>query len=142
MGMLSFLGNAVGGGGGIGSAIGAIGGVIDELHTSQEEKDKAKIDLEELRQKPHLMQAMTNLYEAQHRSFFVAGGRPFILWTCGVAFAFNFVLLPLMTFFASLAGYADKIPPPLDMATMMPVLMGILGLGGMRSFDKSKGTST
>jgi len=140
MGVLSFLGNAVGGGG-VGSIVQTVGNVIDELHTSDEEKAQAKHDLEELRQKPALMQALINMEEAKHRTFFVAGGRPFILWTCGVAFAFNFVLLPFMTFFASLAGYADKIPPPLDMATMMPVLMGILGLGGMRSFDKSKGTS-
>jgi len=141
MGVLSFLGNAVGGGGGIGTAVSAIGNVIDELHTSQEEKAKAKHDLLELQQKPGLMQAMTNLYEAQHRSMFVAGWRPMVGWICAFALGFNFILLPLMTFFASLLGYADKIPPPLDMATMMPVLFGMLGIAGMRSYDKSKGTS-
>jgi len=138
MGILSNIFNV---GGGIGDVVGAVGNVIDELHTSDEEKAKAKLDLEALRQKPGLYQAMTNLYEAQHRSMFVAGWRPMVGWVCALAMAFNFLLLPFMTFFASMFGKGDLVPPPLDMEVMLTVLLGMLGIGGMRSFDKSRGTS-
>ena len=75
-------------GAGISAPIEAIGGVIDEIHTSDEEKAAAKIVMERLRQEPGKLQAAINMMEAQHRSVFVAGWRPFVGWVCGWALAY------------------------------------------------------
>ena len=80
-----------------------------------------------------------NKAEAQHRSIFVAGWRPFVGWTCGVALAWHFVLAPLTIFVCAYAGIALPDLPTFDMSSLLTVLMGMLGLGGMRSFEKAKG---
>ena len=79
-----------------------------------------------------------NKQEAAHRSIFVAGWRPFIGWTCGVALAYTYVIQPILIFGLGQAGYLVSLPT-MDMGEMMPVLMGILGLGGLRTFEKYKG---
>jgi len=86
-----------------------------------------------------MSQVEVNKAEASHRSIFVAGWRPFIGWTCGVALAYHFILAPLIIF--GVAWYGAEIPeiPAFDMDSLMTVLLGMLGLGGMRSFEKAKG---
>ena len=79
-----------------------------------------------------------NKQEAAHRSIFVAGWRPFIGWTCGVALAYTYVIQPILIFGLGQAGYLVSLPT-MDIGEMMPVLMGILGLGGLRTFEKYKG---
>ena len=81
-----------------------------------------------------LAQVEVNKTEAQHGSVFVAGWRPFIGWTCGVAMGVNYLGVP----FAGLFGI-DL--PVLDIAEMFPVLMGMLGLAGLRTTEKVKGVS-
>ena len=81
-----------------------------------------------------------NKAEAQSRNIFVAGWRPFIGWTCGVAMAYNYVIHPIMIFVLAQLDYLVALPA-LDLGEMMPVLMGMLGLGGLRSFEKYKGIS-
>ena len=81
-----------------------------------------------------------NKAEAQSRNVFIAGWRPFIGWTCGVAMAYNYVVHPIMIFTLAQLDYLVAIPA-LDLSEMMPVLMGMLGLGGLRSFEKFKGIS-
>lgn len=83
-------------------------------------------------------QLAVNKAEAQHRSLLVAGWRPAVGWTCAAAFACNFVILPL---WGSLAPVWDihVAIAPLDLGEVMPVLLGMLGLGGYRSWEKSKG---
>ena len=78
-------------------------------------------------------QMAVNAKEAEHSSIFVSGWRPFIGWVCGVSMGFNFMVLPLLGVWVELA--------PLDLTTMMPVLMGMLGLGGLRTFEKAKGVA-
>ena len=80
-----------------------------------------------------------NKAEAQHSSIFVSGWRPFIGWTCGIALCWHFVLAPVTLF---VCAYLDVVIPELpsfDMGSLMTVLMGMLGLGGLRSFEKYKG---
>ena len=80
-----------------------------------------------------------NKVEAQHKSIFVSGWRPFIGWTCGIALCWHFVLAPVTLF---VCAYLDVVIPELpsfDMGSLMTVLMGMLGLGGLRSFEKYKG---
>jgi hypothetical protein len=82
-----------------------------------------------------------NKTEAAHRSIFVAGWRPFIGWTCGAALAWHFIISPFVVFIAVLVGYDLPELPAFDMGSLMTVLMGMLGLGTMRSFEKHKGVS-
>lgn len=80
-----------------------------------------------------------NKAEAQHKSIFVAGWRPFIGWTCGVALAWHFVLAPVTMFLCAYIGVAIPELPTFDMGSLMTVLMGMLGLGGLRTYEKQKG---
>jgi hypothetical protein len=78
------------------------------------------------------LQGEINKIEAQHRTIFVAGWRPFIGWVCGIALAYNFVLRDLLIWFIG----PEQVPPALQMEHLMTVLIGMLGLGGMRTFEK------
>ena len=87
-----------------------------------------------------LAQLDINKTEAAHRSLFVAGWRPFIGWSCGVALAYTYIVQPILTFGLAQSGYLVDLPA-VDISQMMPVLMGMLGLGGLRSWEKVKGVS-
>ena len=91
----------------------------------------AKIDLAQLD---------INKTEAAHRSVFVSGWRPFIGWSCGVALAWSYVVTPILTFVLAQTGYLVQLPS-MNLGEMMPVLMGMLGLGGLRTFEKFKKVS-
>tara|TARA_B100001996_G_scaffold225751_1_gene173871 strand:+ start:2211 stop:2591 length:381 start_codon:yes stop_codon:yes gene_type:complete len=80
------------------------------------------------------LQTKINEIEAGHRTVFVAGWRPFIGWVCGIALAYNFVIRDL---FIWITKTADA-PPALQMEHLMTVLLGMLGLGGLRTFEKVK----
>ena len=129
-----------------------IGGkIIDRLWPDPAQRDAARLELfkaqqagefEEARQVFELAkaQAATNSVEAAHPNTFVSGWRPFIGWTCGAAFAYKFVLAPALAFGLAMAGKPLQLPP-VDLADMMPVLIGMLGLGAMRSWEKGKGVA-
>jgi hypothetical protein len=91
----------------------------------------AKIDLAQLE---------INKVEAASRSVFVSGWRPFIGWSCGAAMALNFIVFPIASFVLAQTGHLVELPT-LDMSEMMPVLMGLLGLGGLRTVEKIKQVS-
>jgi hypothetical protein len=80
-----------------------------------------------------------NKEEAKHRSIFVSGWRPSVGWVCSIAMAYHFVLQPLIVFGVTIAGVAIPELPKFDMNSLMTVLMGMLGLGGLRTFEKTKG---
>ena len=80
-----------------------------------------------------------NKAEASHRSIFVSGWRPSVGWVCSIAMAYHFVLQPLIIFGVTVAGVAIPELPKFDMNSLMTVLMGMLGLGGLRTFEKTKG---
>jgi len=80
------------------------------------------------------LQAEINKVEAQHRTIFVAGWRPFIGWVCGFALAYNFVLRDMLIWYFG----EVSAPPALQIEHLMTVLVGMLGLGGMRTFEKLK----
>ena len=81
------------------------------------------------------LQTKINAVEAQHRTLFVAGWRPFIGWICGVALAYNFVIRDLFIWITK----TTETPPALQMDHLMTVLLGMLGLGGLRTYEKIKG---
>ena len=80
------------------------------------------------------LQTKINEIEAGHRTVFVAGWRPFIGWVCGVALAYNFVIRDLFIWITK----TTDAPPALQMEHLMTVLLGMLGLGGLRTFEKIK----
>jgi len=80
-------------------------------------------------------QLEVNKVEAAHKSLFVSGWRPFIGWTCGLGMFGNFITIPFSNFVLALFGI-DIVIPLVPLETMMPVLMGMLGLGAMRSYEK------
>lgn len=76
--------------------------------------------------------------EAKSSSVFVSGWRPFIGWVCGAAFAYHFILQPLLAFaIDNFGGHVEL--PDFDMEQLTTVLMGMLGLGGLRTYEKVKG---
>ena len=80
-----------------------------------------------------------NKAEAQHKSIFVAGWRPFIGWTCGIALCWYFVLQPVVMFLSAYIGFQIPELPEFDMGSLMTILGGLLGLGGLRTYEKQKG---
>jgi len=106
------------------SDIGGLGMEIRELIKGKEIDPQQLIEL----------QSEINKMEAKHRTIFVAGWRPFIGWVCGIALAYNFVLRDMLVWYMG----AETAPPALQMEHLMTVLIGMLGLGGMRTFEKFK----
>ena len=80
------------------------------------------------------IQTKINEVEAKHRSVFVAGWRPFIGWVCGLALAYNFIIRDLFIWVID----PEIVPPALQMEHLMTVLFGMLGLGGLRTYEKLK----
>ena len=85
-----------------------------------------------------MAQVEINKIEAGHRSIFVAGWRPFLGWCLSFAMAYHFILQPIAVFSLSIAGLSYDLPQ-FDMNSLMTVLLGMLGLGGMRTYEKTKG---
>jgi hypothetical protein len=118
--------------------------VIDRVIPDKEAAEKAKreMQLELVNNINDIAKAQieVNKTEAAHRNVFVAGWRPFIGWVCGAAFAYHFVLQPVFIF--ALAAYGVSLElPSFDMGALMTVLTGMLGLGGLRTFEKMKGAA-
>ena len=122
----------------IGALIEPVTGLLDKFIPDADTKAKLAHDIATLAETQAHAQVLAQLEVAKmgaaHKSLFVAGARPFILWTCGLAMFNNYIVVP----YAVAGGYPV---PSLDMGEMMPVLMGILGLGGYRSFEKYKGVA-
>lgn len=128
------------GGKAVAEPVEAVGGIIDNLFTSDEERlDKENVKLR-LQQKPALVQAEINKIQAQHRSTFVAGGRPFLLWVCGFGFLQAFIINPNVVWIAALLGH-DLTAPELELSIMMELTLAMLGLSGLRTIEKIKGVS-
>ena len=86
-----------------------------------------------------LGQLEVNKAEAATGSMFVGGWRPAVGWCCVAAMAVNFIVTPL--FGPAIEAYTVVKMVPLDMSEMMPILLGLLGLGGMRSYEKAQGVA-
>jgi hypothetical protein len=82
----------------------------------------------------------TNKEEAKSPSIFVSGWRPFIGWVCGAACAWNWIGLPIALFVAAYLGKTLSLRPA-DISEMMPILLGMLGLGGLRTVERINGVA-
>ena len=134
--MLNLLGGLLGGG--KGGALETISKVVDELHTSEEEKLDKKILMQRLQQKLAEKQLDVNAKEASHRSVFVAGWRPAIGWCGALALFFSFILSPCIEWYAKFSGM-DIVPPAIETGPLLAIVTSMLGVAGMRSFEKAKG---
>ena len=130
---MSWLSNFFGGDTAV-AGITAVGNIADSLFTSKDEKLTHQEVRMRIAQNPHMIQAEINKVEAQHRSIFVAGWRPWIGWVCGMGI-FNMMLInPWMQWYTGQPG------PELPVDTIMQLTLGMLGLlGTMRTVEKIKG---
>jgi len=128
----------------VGSILPVVGEVIDRLVPDKAGAAKARQDIEAALVKAEndgrLGQLEINKVEAAHRSTFVAGWRPFCGWVSGFALLYHFILSPLVMFGLDIA-MVDYSLPVFDIDALLTVLLGMLGLGGLRSFEKFKGVS-
>ena len=123
--------------------IGPVAGLLDNFIEDKDQKAKLAHEISTMatRHAQELAkgQLEINKVEAPHRSMFVAGWRPFLGWGLSFAMIWHFVLVPLITFICAFAGMDIPDLPFFDMESLMTVLLGMLGLGGLRSFEKAKG---
>jgi len=118
--------------------------VLDRVLPDPAQQAAAKLELLKLQQNGELAQITgqmeINKAEAASSSIFVSGWRPSVGWVCSAGFAVQFVIGPLAEWGAALAGHPVKFPQ-MDTGTMMPLLLGMLGLGGMRTAEKIQGVA-
>jgi hypothetical protein len=118
--------------------------VIDRLWPDPTQAAAAKLELFKLQQSGELQQIMgqleINKIEAANASVFVSGWRPFIGWICGAACAWNWIGISVAKVIAAFIQYPVNLAPA-DLSEMMPVLMGMLGLGALRTVEKMKGVA-
>ena len=123
-----------------------LGNVLDKIFPDKSAADAAKARLIELQMNGELQQIMgqleINKEEAKSSDPFTSRARPFIMWICGVAFGYAAIVEPVMRFVAQVwFGYNGAFPV-IDTNLTMQVLMGLLGLGALRSWDKKNGVAS
>jgi hypothetical protein len=133
--VLQVLGSLLGGKGG---ALKTIAKVVDDLHTSEGEKLDKKILMQRIQQKLAEKQIDVNAKEAGHRSVFVSGWRPAIGWTGAFALMFEFILSPCIEWYSKFAGLS-LTAPEIQTGPLLAIVTSMLGVAGMRSFEKAKG---
>ena len=125
------------------SLVGPVTGLLDKFIEDKDQKAALAHEIATMGQK-HAQEAMLaqleiNKAEAASGSLFKGGWRPFVGWTCGIAFAYHFVFQPLLIFIFAYIGLETPDLPQFDVGTLLPVLGGMLGIGGLRSYEKTKG---
>jgi hypothetical protein len=112
-------------------------GVVSAIWPDKTEQEKAQ-----LAAAVALVQGQLsiNQVEAANPSVFVSGWRPFIGWVCGCACAWNWIGLPITKAIIIAVGYKLDLAPA-SLTEMMPVLLGMLGLGGLRTVEKINGVA-
>lgn len=122
--------------------IAPVSGLLDKFIEDKDTKNKLAHEISTMAER-HAQelakgQLEVNKVEAAHKNMFVAGWRPAVGWVCVAGMAGNFIIIPLANFALALAGSAIAVPL-IALSEMMPVLMGMLGLGAMRTVEKAKG---
>ena len=125
--------------------VGPVTGLLDKFIPDADERDRLAHEIATLSER-HAQelakgQLEINKTEAAHKSMFVAGWRPFVGWTCSIALCWHFVVSAVVIFGAAYAGVALPELPVFDMSSLMTVLLGMLGLGGLRTYEKTKGVA-
>jgi len=146
---MSFLSKLMGGG----DVVKSVGDTLDNLFTSDEERMEAERELMKAKRsfdykeskliaEQNIAQMEVNKADAQSGSFFQAGWRPAIGWVGAFALAYQFILYPLLVWALAVSSLEIEPPPLIDANALYPIITGMLGIAGMRSFDKLKRTDT
>ena len=121
----------------------AVSGILDKFVPDADTKNKLAHEIatmsEKHAQEALLAQLEINKAEAASGSLFKGGWRPAVGWVCAIAFAYHFILKDLIIFGASFAGLELPEMPEFDMGTLLTVLGGMLGIGGLRTYEKKSG---
>ena len=123
--------------------VGPVTGLLDKFIEDKDQKAALAHELATMADKHaqeiSLAQIEVNKAEAASGSFFKGGWRPAVGWVCAIDFAYHFILKDLIIFGASIAGAEIPELPEFDMGTLLTVLGGMLGIGGLRTYEKQKG---
>tara|TARA_R100000329_G_scaffold90346_1_gene75637 strand:+ start:151 stop:582 length:432 start_codon:yes stop_codon:yes gene_type:complete len=122
------------------SVVGIAGSVLNKFVADKNLKMKLEHELKTQLQTANLAQNETNKIQAAHPSLFIAGARPAIMWICAIGLFWEFFLKQVLAWSFGLAGFEVNVP---DIQTegLMTLTLSLLGLSGMRSFEKSKGVA-
>tara|TARA_R100000654_G_scaffold33904_1_gene59295 strand:+ start:232 stop:633 length:402 start_codon:yes stop_codon:yes gene_type:complete len=127
----------------IAALIPAVSGILDKFVPDADTKNKLAHEIatmsEKHAQEALLAQLEINKAEAASGSLFKGGWRPAVGWVCAIAFAYHFILKDLIIFGATFAGADLPEMPEFDMGTLLTVLGGMLGIGGLRTYEKKSG---
>ena len=118
-------------GGSIGEMANGVAGAIDRFVETPDEKAAAELLLQKVQQQPDKWQAEINKVEAGHRNLFVAGWRPAIGWICAFALGWGWILAPILTFI-----YPERVMPAIEVGEAISLVMAMLGMGALRSYEK------
>jgi hypothetical protein len=128
----------------IGALLPAVTGILDKLIPDAGARDRAKAEAEAALlaalAKADADQLAVNKAEAENSNIFVAGWRPFIGWVCGAALAYTYILVPLVMYVSFVIGKPLPKPPALD-GNLYELMLGMLGMSGLRTFEKIKGAA-
>ena len=117
--------------------------LLDKVIEDKDQKAKLAHELatmaDKLAHEQQLAQMAINKEEAASGSLFKGGWRPFVGWVCGFAFCYHFIIQPVIIFIVALTGIIIPDLPSFNMNTLLTVLGGLLGIGGLRTYEKQKG---
>ena len=123
--------------------IGPVTGLLDKFIPDADEKARIAHELatmsEKHAQQLALAQIEVNKAEAASGSIFKGGWRPAVGWVCAIAFAYHFIIKDLVVFVCAASGVELPDLPEFDMGTLLTVLGGMRGIGGLRTYEKQKG---
>lgn len=127
--------------------VGPIASLLDKAIPDKDAREKMAHEIatiaERTAHEASMAQVDLNKAEAQHRSLFVAGWRPSLGWVCSLAFAWNFIVRPIATYVMAANGVLLSVGglPELNVSELYPLLLGMLGLGGLRTYEKKNGVT-
>ena len=126
--------------------VGPIFKLLDKVIPDADERSRLAHEIATLaeRQAHEIAKAQINVNqnEAKHKSVFVSGWRPACGWICVLGFSVNFLIIPIVNIYLTAWSENHLLIPSLDVSEMMPVLLGMLGLGGMRTVEKTKNVAS
>jgi|TARA_R110000868_G_scaffold305083_1_gene566202 hypothetical protein len=123
----------------------AVMGGLDDLFTSDDERAEAELRIADRLSQPHILQAIANVEAAKNVNWFVAGGRPALFWVCAIALLYNWVIKDFIvigiTMMSKTPDVIIPLLPQIDGSEVTGLVATLLGLGGMRMYEKIKGVA-
>lgn len=125
--------------------IGPVAGLLDKFIEDKDTKNKLAHEIATMSEKHAYAlaksQAEANTESAKHPSMFVAGARPAIMWVCAIGLFVNFFILPILTWLTHLFAPEINMPNFVDTGELISLTVALLGMGGLRSWEKTKGVA-